>query len=581
MAKHTWRFFRAGGFDQVKLETGADLVALGDGQLDQKLWVALACPVKGLEFDEKTLALLDEDGDGRIRAPEIVGATKWACSMLKDPGSLIKSGKPLPISAINDKTDEGKAIVASAKQILSNLGKDGAPGISVDAAGDTTKVFEGTNFNGDGVIPADAAGDDEDTKKVIEQIIECVGSADDRSGKQGINQEHIDTFFAEAQAFADWTAGADADGVSPLGDDTGAAYDAVEAVKAKVDDYFARCRLAAYDERALGALNRQEAEYLAVAAEDMKITVDEVAPFPVALIEANKPLPLSSGVNPAWVGAIEALRDKAVIPIAGKKKSTLNESEWGIIKDRLAPYGAWLGAKAGAKVEALGVDRVLEILAGNTREAVDALMARDKELEDEANSITAVNKLVRLYRDLHTLLENFVNFRKFYAREKSNFQTGTLYLDQRSCDLCVRVDDSGKHGKLAGLAKTYLAYCDCVRPSTKEKRTIAAAFTGGDSDNLMVGRNGIFYDRDGNDWDATITKIIDNPISIPQAFWSPYKRFVRMIEMQAAKRAAAAEAESQKSMDAAAVATASGKPAPPAKKIDVGTVAAMGVAVGA
>ena len=35
------RFFRAGGFDQVKLETGSDLMALD--QLDLKLWMALAC----------------------------------------------------------------------------------------------------------------------------------------------------------------------------------------------------------------------------------------------------------------------------------------------------------------------------------------------------------------------------------------------------------------------------------------------------------------------------------------------------------------------------------------------------------
>jgi hypothetical protein len=58
----------------------------------------------------------------------------------------------------------------------------------------------------------------------------------------------------------------------------------------------------------------------------------------------------------------------------------------------------------------------------------------------------------------------------------------------------------------------------------------------------MVGRNGLFYDRKGRDWDATITKIIDNPISIRQAFWAPYKKLVRMIEEMAAKRAAAADA---------------------------------------
>src|ERR1017187_10897135 len=80
---HTWKFFRAGGFDQVRLATGADLMALD--QLDQKLWVALACPTTGLEFDKATLALIDTDKDGRIRAPEVIAATKWAGSCLKNP----------------------------------------------------------------------------------------------------------------------------------------------------------------------------------------------------------------------------------------------------------------------------------------------------------------------------------------------------------------------------------------------------------------------------------------------------------------------------------------------------------------
>ena len=43
---HTWRFLRAGGFDQVRLENGADVAHLDE--LDQKLWVALACPTKGI-----------------------------------------------------------------------------------------------------------------------------------------------------------------------------------------------------------------------------------------------------------------------------------------------------------------------------------------------------------------------------------------------------------------------------------------------------------------------------------------------------------------------------------------------------
>jgi len=50
---HKWNFIKLGGFDQIKLETGADLMALD--QLDQKLWAALSCPTSGLEFDQKHL----------------------------------------------------------------------------------------------------------------------------------------------------------------------------------------------------------------------------------------------------------------------------------------------------------------------------------------------------------------------------------------------------------------------------------------------------------------------------------------------------------------------------------------------
>src|SRR5438270_12536093 len=103
-SNHTWRFFRAGGFDQVRLDSGADLVALDE--LDQKLWVALACPTSGLEFDSKTLNLIDSDKDGRIRAPELIAAAKWAGERLKNPDSLLKCSPSLPLAAINDRSEE-------------------------------------------------------------------------------------------------------------------------------------------------------------------------------------------------------------------------------------------------------------------------------------------------------------------------------------------------------------------------------------------------------------------------------------------------------------------------------------------
>ncbi|MGA9450064.1 MAG: hypothetical protein WBW41_01835 [Verrucomicrobiia bacterium] len=576
---YRWRFFRAGGFDQVKLETGADLMNLD--QLDQKLWVALACPTTGLEFDPKSAAFIDSDKDGRIRAPELIAAVKWAGSLLKSADELVKGGDELPLAAINDATPEGKQLLSSAKQILANLGKKAAAAIPVEDASDANKIFANTVFNGDGVIIAESAGDDA-TRAVIADIAACMGIVTDRSGKPGIDQARADAFFAEARAHSDWWKQAEGDAeILPLGEGTSAAAAAVKAVKAKVDDYFTRCRLAAFDARAIGALNREEKEYLAFAAKDLTLTAAEIAGLPLARIEADKPLPLKEGVNPAWAAALATLHSAAVKPLLGDR-SSLSEHDWAALTVGLGPYECWSAGKVGVAVEKLGLKRVREILAGQAKETIEALIARDKALEPEATAITNVEKLARFHRDLFTLCVNFVNFKRLYSAEApAIFQCGTLYLDQRSCSLCLTVEDAGRHAMMAALAGAYLAYCDCVRKSTGEKMSIAAIFSQGDDDNLMIGRNGIFYDRKGRDYDATITKILSNPISLRQAFWAPYKKLVRLVEEQVAKRAAAADADVNANLTATASVTAGTAAAGPQKPMfDPSVIALLSVAVG-
>jgi hypothetical protein len=580
--QHSWKFFRAGGFDQVRIDTAADLLALE--QLDQKLWVALACPTTGLEFDSKTLALMDTDKDGRIRAPELIAAVKWACACLKNPQDLFKSSPELPLEAINDAQPEGKQLLASARHILNSLGKREAGAITLEDTVDTAKIFVQTQFNGDGIVPAESA-EDEATKSVINDIIACLGAETDRSGKPGVSQAKAELFFTEALAYSDWWKKAEADStILPLGGSTTSAAAAFKAIKPKIDDYFTRCLLAAFDPRALNALNREEKEYLVFAAKDLTLASAEIASFPLARVAPAKPLPLKESLNPAWAGAMATFETEVVKPLLNGK-DMLTESDWNALIGKFAAYDAWQAAKTGGTVEKLGLKRVREILAGKSKETITALIARDKALEPESNAIAVVEKLVRYYRDLNKLLHNFVSFRDFYSRkDKAIFQAGTLYLDQRSCDLCLTVEDAGKHAIMASLAGTYLAYCDCFRKGTGEKLQIVAAFTNGDSDNLMAGRNGIFYDRKGRDWDATITKLVDNPISIRQAFWSPYKKAARMIQEQIAKRAANADdaavtrlAQSAAKLEKGAQTGQAPPPDPAKQKVDPGLIAALSV----
>lgn len=572
---HTWKFFRTGGLDQVTLESGADLLNLEN--LDQKLWVALSCPVKGLELDEATLKLIDGDGDGRIRVPELLAAIKWAAPRLKDIGVLLRGTDGLALADINDATPEGKIVLSSARQVLANLGKKDASAITVSDSSNTAQIFASSALNGDGVIPPEAT-EDAAVQALIKDIVACLGGTADRTGSTGVTSEQITTFFSELSAYTVWVENSAAKEIAILGEATDAAVAALKAVRPKVEDYFGRCRLASFDGRAADALNRAESDYLAIAAKDLKITADEVAGFPLSRIEGGRALPLFEGVNPAWAAALATLHKTAVAPEFGGAKTTLTEGDWVALNARFAPYETWLGSKAGSAVEKLGLARIKEILAGSGREALAALVARDKALEPEFKAISDVDRLTHYHRDLRALLHNFVNFADFYSNDRwAIFQAGTLYLDSRSTELCVRVDAASP---LAAMSRAYIAYCACTRSGGKTMN-IAACFTQGDSDYLFVGRHGVFYDRAGNDWDAVITSIVDNPISIRQAFWSPYKKFIRMIEEQVAKRAAAAEAASSAKLAGAADAAANAdktKVEQP-KKVDVGAVAAIGVAI--
>ncbi|HVY70958.1 MAG TPA: hypothetical protein VHH73_13580 [Verrucomicrobiae bacterium] len=520
--------------------------------------------------------MLDTDKDARVGVQEIRSAVKWTLARLKDPGGIFAGAPSLPLAAINEATPEGKAILAAARQILRNLGKPDAREITLEDTADTSKIFAQTKFNGDGVVPPESAPDD-GTRAVIADTVACLGGEPDRCGRPGVGQARVDQFFTEAQAFSDWwkKAGDTAATTLFLADATGPAYAAIQAVRRKVDDYFVRCRFAAFDSRAVTPLNRVESELIPLGQKEFSADGKEAADFPLSHVEASKPLPLLEKVNPAWAAALAKLHADAVTPVWGADKTTLTESDWQALLAKFAPYEAWLAAKAGAPVEKLGLARVREILAGGARATITTLIAEDKGLEAEANGIVDVERLIRYHRDLAQLLNNFVSFTDFYdSRRWAIFQAGTLYLDGRSCELCVRVNDPARHGSLANLARTYLAYCDCTRKSTGEKIVIAAAFTDGDSDDLLAGRNGLFYDRQGNEWEATISKLVEHPISIRQAFWSPYKRIGRMVEDQIEKFASARD--QAVTANAAVSLTAPAPPAAP-KKVDAGVLAALGI----
>jgi len=535
---HIWSFSSVGGVKRVNLETGTDIQNLAN--LDPKLWTALSCPVDGLEIDKKTLEIIDIDNDGKIRVPELIAAAEWVTSILKNPDDLLKEEPVFQLSSINENSELGKTLLESAQIILKNLGKENATTLTVEETSDIEKIFAGTRFNGDGVITEDSTTNPE-LITIIQEIISCLGSVIDRGGKLGITLDLINSFIENCQKYAEWLAkkNANLESILPFGENTEIAYQNFCTIKSKIDDYFIRCRLAAFDSQSTEVLNLQVARVESITANDLSNCIEEIAAYPLAKIEGNKALPISTGINPVWEKSISDFKQLIVTPLF-QNKDHITEVEWNKIIESFKAYSQWMSEKDGSIVESLGIERVQTILSGTFKEQLNYLIEQDKDLEDEANNIILVDKLVRYHRDLFTLLKNFVTFFDFYTPDsKAIFQAGTLYIDQRSCDLCIKVSDMDKHASMVSFSGMFLMYCDCTSRSTNEKMTIVAALTNGDIDNLVVGKNALFYDRNGLDWDATVVKIVDNPISIRQAFFSPYRKISRFIETQINKFATA------------------------------------------
>ncbi|MBR5014885.1 MAG: hypothetical protein IKY16_09845 [Bacteroidales bacterium] len=581
--KYKWEFENIGGSLRVKIASGTDIAHLSE--LDPKMWTVLSCPVKGLEINEKSLSYIDQDADGKIRINDVVKTAEWITGALKNPDLLLQGSDSIEISQFNTEDASGAKLAASSRQILSNLDKEGET-ISMSDTADIAAIFAKTRFNGDGVI-TEASSDDADDKAAIAAAVATIGGVQDRSGAMGVDAATVESFY---KTLADYAAWCDAAVELPYADQTDKALDAYEALDAKVKDYFMRAKLAAFSPDSTASLDVQTSRIEAISAENLTGKTDDIAAYPIARITGKPEIDLGEPVNPAWAAQFDTLRSIAVDP----SKKTLTEADWNEIGGRFAAYTAWKAAKAGAAVEGLGIDAVKGFLAKDRKASLMDLIAQDEALKQEASDIDMVDKFLHIYRDFYRLLRNFVTFNDFYSKDDSVFaifQSGTLIIDQRECRLCMNVADMGKHNATAAVSGMYLIYCECTAKDKPAKLQIVAAMTVGDIGDLFVGKNAVYYDNAGAEWDAVITKIIDNPISVSQAFWSPYRRMAKAIENLISKSAADKDAkimsDATAKINAAPAALpaagADGKPAA-APPFDIakfaGIFAAIGVAVG-
>ena len=215
--------------------------------------------------------------------------------------------------------------------------------------------------------------------------------------------------------------------------------------------------------------------------------------MPLVTEEPDKELPLKSHLNPKHLEAILDFAAKCVVPVLGERES-LDRLGWKKVKAAFAPYRAWVAAKPVASAP-------------------------------EKAGLEAEEKLIRYRMNLGEFLVNYVTMDRLYAgKGGAIFQTGVLRIDGKELNLCFHVDSEAAHSALSGRSECCVIYVKLTRPDEGAERTICAVVTAGTVAGLYVGRNGVFYDRDGKNWQATITKVVEAQVSLAEAFWAPWKK---------------------------------------------------------
>jgi len=215
--------------------------------------------------------------------------------------------------------------------------------------------------------------------------------------------------------------------------------------------------------------------------------------MPLVTEDADRDLPLRDHINPKHMEAVLDFAAKCVVPLLGDK-DRLTRLDYKAIKEQLASYRAWRDARPTMNADRSG-----------------------KLVEEE--------RLLRYQLYLGEFLENYITMDRLYAENGTAiFQTGMLRIDGREMSLCFHVESEAAHAALAEKSHCCVIYLKLTRQGESVERNLCAVVTAGTIGSLYVGRNGVFYDRDGKDWGAVITKVIESQVSLTEAFWLPWRK---------------------------------------------------------
>ncbi|MFT4974822.1 MAG: hypothetical protein ACI8S6_000705 [Myxococcota bacterium] len=534
---------------QLQIASASDLERIET--LDKARWAATSAPLGDFLCDRDFLTYLDSDNDGRIRLLEVRQARRWLWSRLRDRSRLTEQTETLRLDDVDTEHPDAERLLALARHLLAQLSAKETDRITLAQVRHFRQAYIKRFPNGDGIVTPEQVTEP-GLRTAVESIVAALGGAMDLSGAAGVRTEDVDTYVAQAQAFIDWRrARAEDATILPLGDDTAAAATLVDLLAPKLDQFFAQCALLALEAGAKERLTASAEDLAALDVYDPAAIEAWLVRAPLATPRADAVLDLGGPLNTHYAASIERFAEDAGPRLLGQEGPlhTLTPSSWRRIRDRLAPHRAWSAAGPQHIPEGADPDTLRAFIDSEQPQQIRALAVQDKEVADELVQFNTLEKVLLYQRWLLEFANNFVSFPALFDENLALFQKGTLVMDGRKMQLAVRVDDRAAHKKLALGSLMFLIYLDLSRTEAGAVRqdSVAIAVTSGTRGGIEVGKRGVFYDREGREWDAIATDVVVQPISLWEAAIAPFIRLrdivTARLETTVTSRSAELEAE--------------------------------------
>lgn len=513
------RLRKLGGTYQFVIQDDTDLAIID--RIDSARWAATSVPRTTLHCDPAFLTALDPEGTGRIRVSQLIAAREWLFERLTHRGRLRERSEVLFLSDLDATRIAGQELRKAADRVVAELRLANPICLALGELRAFRQSYKNLLANGDGVIPPELVGD-EALAAVLRDIIATVGSAPDASGKGGVGLGEIDRFVERGRTWLGWQAAA----VQPLGGDTEVAAGLIEALDAKIEEYFWVCELLRKEAQPPELLRLAETDLRTLGSADTPALAEHFTRAALATPVPSAELPLDAVINPVYRERFAELRGRVLERVLGPGTRSMTRASWAAVKAAFEGYFTWQKQKPSEPFHALGAARVQTLIEGPELERLRELSRQDAAAGAELAKLDELEKLILLQRWMLDLANNFVNFSAIYdPAQTSLVERGSMVIDGRRLEFCVPVENRAAHKTVANESLLFLVYAQIIdREQAAPAYEVVAPVTSGERGRLRIGKRGIFIDTAGKEWDAVVVDILEHPISLIEAIKAPFRR---------------------------------------------------------